>query len=47
MKNIKRTSHGPDGFIGECYQTFKEELTFMLVKLFQKFKEEGGTNIGT
>ena len=43
IKNLPTNNNsGPDGFTGDFYQTFREELTPILLKLFQNIAE-GGT----
>ena len=42
IKNLpKNKSPGPDGFTGEFYQTFRDEVMPFFLKTFQKIAEKG------
>ena len=42
IKNLPTNkSLGPDGFTGEFYQAYKEEIILTLLILYQKIEEEG------
>ena len=40
LKTPSKQTLGPSGFTGKFYQTFREELIPILLKLLQKFSEK-------
>ena len=46
-KHLTNKSLGPDAFTGELYQTFREELTPIFLKLFKKNIAENGPFLNT
>ena len=40
LKTFNKQNPGTESFAGEFYQTFRDTLTFILLKIFQKFEEE-------
>ena len=46
IKNLlKKQCPGPDGFIGECYQTFREELMLIVLKLLKKCRGRNSSKL--
>ena len=41
IKDLKSKNLGPDLFMGEFYQTYRDKLILILLKSFQKTSEEG------
>ena len=44
-KLLTHKSPGPDGCTGEFYRAFKEELTTIFHRLFQKIQEDGDSQL--